>query len=161
MRQQHIKSRTSLKVARSSKRSCNKTLPWSRRHNEEAFHFSQWRRPYQRAADSWIIEEEARLPIWAEPKKSVSFWWSRQLARRNCWDRGVWWQDMPKYWLCSSVCSTKDKTLVRRELIFSRKQHDFEKYAEDQPTEARLSPFFRKPLGMDLLFQSLQGSSNR
>ena len=51
--------------------------------------------------------------------------------------------------------------LVTRELICSRKHHDFEKYTEHYSAEAQLAQFFRKLLGLDLVFRSLQGSSNR
>ena len=65
---------------------------------------------------------------------------------------------MPKHRLCSSVCSAKDKTLVTRELICSRKHHDFEEYTEHQSTKARLSQFFRKLLGLDLFYVRFKGA---
>ena len=126
------------------------------------FYTSQWRQPYPTAADSWIIEEEAGLLIWAEPKSSVSFYWSRQLERWNCWDRGVWRQDMAKHRLCSSVfVQQKTRHSSQKRSFAAGEHHDFEKYPEHQSAEAQVAQFFRKLLGLDLVFRSLQGSSNR
>ena len=78
---------------------------------------------------------------------------------RNCWDRGVWWQDLPNHRLSSSFCSEEDKNLITGHPAVYWKHHDFEKPAEHQTPEARSAEFFWKLHALDLL-RLFQGSSN-